>query len=110
MRPSMTFSRVVMCGSTRTSWNVRAIRARQTWNDCKPINSLPRNRIAPLSGANSAVMRLSTVVLPEPFGPIRPMICPCGISKEMIAHGNEAAECLAQPANAEEDFAGTRHQ
>src|SRR5262245_9789337 len=82
MRPSMTFSRTVMCGSTRTSWKVRAMRARQMRNAGQPKMSSPRNRMAPLSGPISPVTRLSTVVLPEPFGPIRPVILPASMSKE----------------------------
>ena len=43
--------------------------------------SRPVRRMVPASGRSTPEIRLSTVVLPEPFGPIRPMISPCATAK-----------------------------
>jgi hypothetical protein len=51
-------------------WNVRATPRWTISCDGSPLISLPSNRIVPLSRATSPVIRLNSVVLPEPFGPI----------------------------------------
>ena len=41
----------------------------------------PRRRISPLSGGKSPVATLKKVVFPAPFGPMRPMIPPSGMTR-----------------------------
>src|SRR6202041_2807214 len=97
IRPSATFSRVVAPGRTRTSWNVRAMRARHISNDRTPMISSPWRTIDPASGGSSPVMRLRTVVLPEPFGPMRPVMPPAGISKERSRTATRPPKAFLRP-------------
>src|SRR3989304_6039048 len=43
---------------------------------------IPLNRIPPLSGRSNPVIRLNTVVLPAPLGPINPRISPSATLKD----------------------------
>ena len=49
-------------------------------------------RIAPASGRSAPEIRLSTVVLPEPFGPIRPTISPRADREARLVDRDQAAE------------------
>src|SRR5437773_5065020 len=52
------------------SWKLRAIPARiRPWTDSW-VTSRPRNRIRPLSGGKSPLIRFTSVVFPAPFEPI----------------------------------------
>ena len=55
----------------RIFWKVRAMPARVM--RCGNIRSirLPKNSMAPAPGVNKPVIRLNTVVLPAPLGPIK---------------------------------------
>ena len=63
-------------GSMRTSWNVRATPSRAMRCAGSAGISASSKRDLPASGRSAPEIRLSTVVLPEPFGPIRPKISP----------------------------------
>src|SRR5579883_2391464 len=72
-----TFSSAVSSGKRRMFWNVRrtpspAIRCAGSRSRRRPSNTM-----LPRSGRSTPEMRLSTVVLPAPFGPIRPCTLPC---------------------------------
>ena len=41
----------------------------------------PQTSIVPAVGASRPTARLSSVVLPAPFGPTSPVTCPAGISR-----------------------------
>src|SRR4051794_33513254 len=63
-------------------WNVRAI---PTDAICSVLSSRrfrPSSVMAPESGSYRRLMQLNNVVLPAPFGPIRPQIWPCRRSNE----------------------------
>ena len=75
-RPTRTFSRAVMLANGRPLWNVRAIPARHMRDGVSPCNSRPPKRILPEDGRYTPVIRLNSVVLPAPFGPITPTILP----------------------------------
>src|SRR3954465_13097825 len=47
----------------------------------RPVMSSPRNRTRPAVGGCMPVMTLKSVVLPAPFGPIRPVIVPGSTEK-----------------------------
>src|SRR5258708_24575633 len=47
-----------------------------------PLSSCPRNRIDPAVGASVPDSTLKIVLLPEPFGPIRPRISPLSTLKD----------------------------
>ena len=57
-----------------------------------PSSRCPKNSIAPALGVNRPVIRLNTVVLPAPFGPIKPKIPRSGIVKLTILQDLQAAK------------------
>ena len=56
--------------------------------------SRPRRRIWPALGASAPVIRLSSVVLPAPFGPIRAWRAPSSSRKSTPAHTRRAPKLL----------------
>src|SRR5947207_2112927 len=57
-------------------WNVPAMPRSTTSQGLSALMSAPLNTMRPLSARRIRVMRRSSVVLPAPFGPIRPTIPP----------------------------------
>src|SRR6185437_5267963 len=70
-----------MFGRSFTCWKVRAMPARAIRRCFHLAISVPRNVMWPRSGARAPVIRLNIVVLPAPFGPMKPRISPAPISK-----------------------------
>ena len=64
------------------------------WRGASAVMSSPRNTICPALGFAVPVIRLSSVVLPAPFGPIRPRISPARTSKLTSLTAASAAEPL----------------
>ena len=62
--------------NTSSRWKVRARPSRANWCGRAPVTSLPSTKIRPWLGSCMPVATLNSVVLPAPFGPMRPMICP----------------------------------
>ena len=58
----------------RVFWNVPQMPRSTTSQGRRPVMSSPLNRMRPSSGLRILVIRRSRVVLPAPFGPIRPTI------------------------------------
>src|ERR1700683_4477582 len=50
----------------------------------RPAISAPANWIEPADGGSVPESMLKIVLLPEPFGPIRPRISPCSTSNETL--------------------------
>src|SRR6266480_384909 len=63
-----------------------------------PKMFLPFQTILPALAGISPAMRLSSVVLPEPFGPKRPTISPLSMPNEMSATAVKPPKCLVSPA------------
>src|SRR5688572_11477158 len=80
--PTMTLSSTDRPAKGLTSWKVRPIPAAHTWSGRSPSILFFSKRISPASGAYTPAIRLKMVVLPAPFGPIRALMLPRGISKE----------------------------
>src|SRR2546430_15743970 len=59
-------------------------RARARRGGGPPPISAPRKRTEPALGLSAPAMRLNTVLLPEPLGPIRPRISPSATSNETL--------------------------
>ena len=72
-RPTRTFSSAVIDGNSRMFWKVRAMPFSVTDAGSWGSRS-PRSDTEPDVGAYRPVRQLNSVVLPAPFGPIRPMI------------------------------------
>ena len=69
-------SRTVSDPNTSSRWKVRARPSRANWCGRAPVTSRPSTKIRPSFGSCMPVATLNSVVLPAPFGPMRPMICP----------------------------------
>ncbi len=66
----------VISASSRAIWNERTSPRRATRSGRQPVMSVPSNRMRPLSGLWTPVMRSNVVDFPAPFGPMRPVILP----------------------------------
>jgi len=67
---------------------------------------LSPNRTAPESGLYSRVITLKSVVLPAPFGPISPTICPASTSERDVVDRHDPAEPPRHVANLEQRHRG----
>src|ERR1019366_905343 len=74
--PTIAFSVTVISGNGLTIWNVRPMPALQVRSGRKPAMSRPSKTMRPLVGAKTPAMRLKSVVLPAPFGPMSATISP----------------------------------
>ena len=72
----MTFSITVMFRKSRSVWNVRAMPLFVILCGARPEILSPSKTISPESTWKIPVIRLKTVVLPAPFGPITLTISP----------------------------------
>ena len=86
-RPTLTLSSTDILLNSLIFWKVLAIPILLTWAVVLPAVALPFNMILPLVGSYTFVSILNTVVLPAPFGPIRPEISvlPMAIEKSSTA-------------------------
>ena len=85
--PSMTFSRTVRCGNRLWCWNTIAERSRSAVRSAfdtgfaKSMAGPPSKATTPASGVSSPLSDRSTVVLPEPLGPMSTTTSPRRTSK-----------------------------
>ena len=87
-----------MFGRSFTCWNVRAMPLAAIWRGANVVMSSSRNRIRPAFGFAVPVIRLSSVVLPAPFGPIRPRTSPGLTSKLTSLTAANAPNRLVAPS------------
>src|SRR6478736_4264822 len=71
-KATRTLSNTVSEGNSRMFWKVRAMPSRVIWKGLSPVNERPANRTSPLVGRYTPVIRLNTLVLPAPLGPMSP--------------------------------------
>src|SRR5579883_109837 len=79
--PTMTFSSTVIVSKLRTTWKVRAMPRRAQAAAPNSVTSSPAKRMRPDEGFNIPEIRLKSVVLPAPLGPMRPRISPSATAK-----------------------------
>ena len=68
-------------GKPRAIWKVRTSPTPVMRSGRQPVMSRPSNRTLPASGGTSPEMQLNSVVLPAPFGPIRPVMRPASTDR-----------------------------
>src|SRR5512134_927195 len=78
-------------------WNERPMPRRQRSCGAMPVTLRPLNFTSPASGRMCPVMRLKSVVLPAPFGPMTAPIEPCGTSKLTPPTARKPSKLLASP-------------
>src|SRR5690606_17721883 len=76
-----TLSSTVKSLNSRMVWKVRATPRATICEGNRPTSDRPRKRMSPLSGWYTPVIRLNTVVLPAPLGPMSPTRPPSGTCK-----------------------------
>src|SRR5918998_3741620 len=76
LAPSFMFSITVRRDSALVSWKVRTMPFCATRWAGSPRRGLPSSDHTPVLGLSKPVSRLNSVVLPAPFGPIRPVMTP----------------------------------
>src|SRR5487761_1440135 len=81
-RAITTFSSTLSPGHSRGDWNVRTSPRREMRWGGRPWIALPLKSTVPLSGSLKPDMRSIAVLLPAPFGPMRPVTCPSGALNE----------------------------
>ena len=74
--PIITFSSTVRRSNSPTPWSVRAIPSPASRSGLIRASDSPRQRRVPESGATNPQIRLNSVVLPAPLGPITPTTSP----------------------------------
>src|SRR5713101_7748468 len=97
----------------RGIWNVRAIPRWQTASGVRPPISAPSKRMLPAVGVSAPEMQLKAVVLPEPFGPMRPRISPFLTSKDTPLRAVNPPKRLVSPVTVSigcEEARGGRQQ
>src|ERR1035437_4720213 len=72
----MTFSATLMSSNVTGTWKVRAMPSRACASGVALVTSWPLNRMVPAVGCRSPARQLKNVLLPAPFGPIRPTMSP----------------------------------
>ena len=94
-------SAIVMLANGRGSWKLRAMPKRVRWCAIRPSTLRPSKRTAPVSLTSVPHRQLTSVLLPEPFGPIRPTRSPWRPTRSIAVERDEAAEPLSQTLNFE---------
>jgi len=83
---------------TPVIWNDRAIPRRATASGRSAVMSRPSNVTRPALGVSKPVMQSNVTVLPEPFGPMRPVIEPCATAKETPSTATSPPKRLVSPS------------
>jgi hypothetical protein len=81
----------------RTSWKVRLIAAHApVIGQARDVS--PPMRLVPASERMVPAIRLSSVVLPEPFGPMRPSTSPGETASDMLLTATRPPNALVTPS------------
>ena len=97
--PTRRFSTTVSCLNTARFWNVRAMPRRASAWVGNLARSRPSNRMRPDVGRSTALIRLKSVVLPAPLGPIRLQIAPASTSSETSLTATRPPKRLETPSS-----------
>ncbi len=104
--PSVTFCRTVLCGKRLCDWNTKPLCARylRSWSFDTGLEkststpSSPPTRITPASGLSSALSARSSVVLPEPDGPMMAVDVPRGTVNDTPLSTSLSPKALCTPS------------
>src|SRR5215510_12721732 len=91
-----------------TAWKVRPMPSRAISWVLRPSRRRPPKCTAPASGRRRLVIRLKTVVLPEPLGPMSPTTVPAATSNEQSLTARMPPKILVSPDTASVGAASAR--
>ena len=97
------FSATVSDGTRRASWNDRPSPSQARLSARQLVMSCPSRRMRPRSGMRKPEMRSKIVVLPAPFGPMRPEDLAVAQRERRVVDGADAAEALGELGDLEDD-------
>src|SRR6185437_7535318 len=92
-----TFSKTVSLGKILVRWNERPMPMPQMRCGGMPVISRPSSSTRPAVGGRWPVMRLNSVDLPAPFGPMTAAICPAATARSTSATARKPAKDLLSP-------------
>src|SRR6516162_2144113 len=101
-----TFSRAVSAGKMWQSWKVRAIPFCATTCTGSPVIFSPAKMTSPVVGFSTLVIRLNTVDLPAPFGPMTARISTATSAPKRRTnplHSSSGIGCLIAAGGARDD-------
>src|SRR5579864_893738 len=95
-RPTSTLSSTDRVRKGRGTWWVRTMPWRTAAKAGAPVRSRPSKTMRPAVGRRAPARTASRVVLPAPFGPIRPKMPPCSSSKLTSCKAASPAKVLVR--------------
>ena len=96
--PTRTLSRTDIPRKSRMFWYVRATPSAVTWCGGSPWIGCPAKRMAPAVTGKTPVMRLNSVVLPAPFGPMTATSWPRATEKDTLFTARRPPKLLLTPS------------
>src|SRR6185312_8268243 len=96
-RAACTFSNTVSFGKMLVRWNERPMPMPQMRCGGTPVMSRLSSSTRPALGGKCPVMRLNSVDLPAPFGPMTAAICPSATARLTSATARKPAKDLLRP-------------
>src|SRR5215472_3547724 len=103
-----TFSRAVSAGKMWQSWKVRAIPFCATTCTGSPVIFSPAKMTSPVVGFSTLVIRLNTVDLPAPFGPMTARILPASRLMSTASTATSAPKRRTNPLHSSSGIGGLR--
>src|SRR6185312_7538396 len=94
---SSTLSYTVSAGSTLVIWNLMLSPARARSAGESPAMSRPAKRMVPAVGVSAPAMHFISVLLPEPFGPMRPWNSPSSTTSPASSSAVSLPKLLTMP-------------
>src|SRR4051812_3477102 len=101
-------SRTVSEVNSSSRWNVRATPRRARLNGASAVMSSPSSNTTPDEGCSNPVTQLNNVVLPAPFGPIKPVIAPASAATSTDDNADAPPNFMPRPRHSRSDTADLR--
>ncbi len=96
-KPASTFSTAGMAPKTSACWKTRPRPMWAMWSGRGWATRCPRNSIVPASAGRTPETRLTSVVFPDPLGPINPWIVPRSTTRSRPSTARTPPNSLVSP-------------
>src|SRR6202165_2371822 len=103
-----TFSRALSAGKIWQRWKVRAMPFCATRYTGKPVMFSPAKTTSPAFGFSTLVIRLNSVDLPAPFGPMTARISPGSTCMSTASTATSAPNCRVSPLHSSSGMAPSK--